>query len=255
MQSNPCHCFRESWAALSHRVRGKLQTPMAPSQSKLQQPAFWRVLKDKEKAQEKGLESLSLALCGRGEALWLPNPPSLHLLFTYSVFPLPVTRAQQSTPDKSTGQDANGLVPTTTAVTLISRLSPCWSTPGAHVGKDSFHSHAPYYIMEISTKRKHHHHREGEAWLTDGQVLLQSTLLGQSWTSDLLHLPPRPHPLGTKLPLPTTREPSQGPEQSLSALAVQAHKSTVHRGFSTQGCPDQFCQDILFFSLTCLGQT
>lgn len=98
------------------------------------------------------------------------KPPSLHL-FTYSAFPLPVTRAQQSTRQKHWPRCKWACAHNhscDTHFTLITLLIYA----RAHVGKDSFHSHAPYYIMEISTKRKHHHHREGEARLTDRQVLL-----------------------------------------------------------------------------------
>lgn len=45
--------LQESRAALGHRARGRLQTPMAPTRSKLQQPACWRFLKDEEKPEKK----------------------------------------------------------------------------------------------------------------------------------------------------------------------------------------------------------
>lgn len=131
---------------------------------------------------EKGLEILSLT---SGGSCYHQNLFSLYF-FLPTLLYLPQSRLTSSNQTQTEqGPHANGFVPTTTAVAVISHLSPCWSVPWARVGKGCFYTHDPYYTMEISTKRKHHQNRDREKWLGDRQTLYIHT---PSW--QLNFLPP-----------------------------------------------------------------
>lgn len=158
------------------------------------------------------LVTLSLASGGCHD----PNPSSLYRLSPTLPSVYQPCQASNNQTQTRAWPNANGFVPTTTAVMIISCLSPADLCLGQRLLllPCSLSHHGNFHKKETSPKQR----RGGVAQRWAGLTVFNT--LG--WKLSFLPL----HPLsqGTKLSLPSCllwREPSRGPGQSLSALGAQ----------------------------------